>query len=1073
MRWSALALALTLPLLVAATRPTKGTGTTASQGRERVLGILPASVDSNVSFGNPAQFVLLSEEARELGARHLYFPRPITDLASASTATLMQYMTHPVAISISFFRTGGSGLSTSIPAACTTDWTSQACRDAATALIRPFVRTYLQSGDALLIGNEYQDFLDSSAKIAAHTALLLAIQEAVWDEVPGVYVGPVWSYDVTHEATIEAAWDSRFSFLCLNNYGEESDWTVDNPIDDGIAAVAATEAFALTLTNSWGMCETGWPGPMTSGGETAIGSSESEQLTWATALRTYARTSTARWITAFIGADGVLESDGSSDDDDGTGAASSKCWDAAIALGAPDPSATVIDSYICSLGLWEADGTHKDGWYAFWGEDVPAAPPPPPDPQCDDGLDNDGDTDIDFPADAGCADATDDDETDAIPSGITADLAATNIQGTTCVAPCAVHYDATGTTHDTLSRTFHSLNYVVECGIADAGGSPGTWAPTGNTTDLAYGAVGLCFYPVAGNYTMTLTVTAPDGSTDTDTAAVTVTAASSEFAAANEACCVANGATPVAGAAGCPAYASIMVNTSDISTGLGSCDIDNTGGAHRAVYLRGGDTFVSNGLVLYRGDTNPGLITSYGTGQATITNSSGFAFTAGHGWTLHNLAYVPSTDTITGFINRVSNTAINGVTLSSIDASGSLAGLVDANSGGAAGNKNARWAVVNTTYDKTATTAVGSTSVVTFGRFTQGHYVGNTWDMHHLSRNEFVTRSNGFDHGSITNNFMSGAGNSGTCSFSGGACSSATGYTCPLANACTGGGTCTASVCVGGTAPGASCDTCASNTRNPIQVRVDDSTSSDYWIVADNILVSSANNFIRTCVDDECGTGTEEVENGIIERNFMYVGSEEIPLSNPSQIVHLQGGDISVRNNIVDLTGQSVGNVGLVSHAGVSGAATNDDNIHVDNNTLYKGDSQTASVTYVNGAAGCAGCQARGNLFYIPFKTAGSETILGTSFTGSDNARDRLATGDLYTASACPFYGADGACDATCSLSDPPVTTGLEFRTCGTPITGGLTPVDTGFDFSTATDGGPLDDFGHDARTTEDKGAWD
>ncbi|MBI2096885.1 MAG: hypothetical protein HYT40_01890, partial [Candidatus Sungbacteria bacterium] len=39
----------------------------------------------------------------------------------------------------------------------------------------------------------------------------------------------------------------------------------------------------------------------------------------------------------------------------------------------------------------------------------------PPSPQCSDGIDNDGDTKIDFPADPGCTDATDNDETDSPP----------------------------------------------------------------------------------------------------------------------------------------------------------------------------------------------------------------------------------------------------------------------------------------------------------------------------------------------------------------------------------------------------------------------------------------------------------------------------------------------------------------------------------------------------------------------------------------------------------------------------------------------------------------------------------
>jgi len=44
-----------------------------------------------------------------------------------------------------------------------------------------------------------------------------------------------------------------------------------------------------------------------------------------------------------------------------------------------------------------------------------SAPPPPA--ACGDGLDNDGDTKVDFPTDPGCASATDTDETDAPPPG--------------------------------------------------------------------------------------------------------------------------------------------------------------------------------------------------------------------------------------------------------------------------------------------------------------------------------------------------------------------------------------------------------------------------------------------------------------------------------------------------------------------------------------------------------------------------------------------------------------------------------------------------------------------------------
>jgi len=664
---------------------------------------------------------------------------------------------------------------------------------------------------------------------------------------------------------------------------------------------------------------------------------------------------------------------------------------------------------------------------------------------------------------------------------VTASITADEIQGSTCVAPCAVHYDATATDDTDLTREFHSLHYEVECGIADAAETPGTWAPTGNSRDYSYGAVGLCFYTEPGAYTMTLSATAPDGDSDTATDTVTVVAAEDVFDGSNETCCIANGATPSAGANGCPAEATIVADSSgDLDAVLngGACDVGNSTGAKRAVYLRGGDTFTASATIpLERGDTLPGLITSYGTGQATIANTTSYAFTSGHGWTLHNLAYVPANDSTNGFINRPSNTAIDGVTLYDIDATGAVAGLVDANTGGAAGNKNTRWAIVGTTYNKTATTSATGcsgtpcTSLVVFGRFSQGHYKGNDWDINNITRNEFVTRSNGFDHGSITENRMEGAGNSATCSFSGGACSAATGYTCPLLNACTGGGTCTANVCVGGSADGADCDTCASNNRNPIQIRVDDSTPSEYNVVADNILGSNGSNVIRTTVDDEAGTGTVENQHTVFERNFIYIDEEEIPLADPTNMFQVQGGDFTIQSNVLDLTGIPNGGLGVVNAATISGTPTNDNNVHVYNNTIYNATAHTATDTYFAGCSGGTGCEAIGNLFYMPNKS-GSETIAAAGYTtATDNSRDRQASGDNYT--GCPFYGSDDTCDATCTLSAQGSTDALEFITCGTPITGGESPVDTGLDFSAETDGGPVDDFGRDLRTTYDKGAWD
>ena len=74
----------------------------------------------------------------------------------------------------------------------------------------------------------------------------------------------------------------------------------------------------------------------------------------------------------------------------------------------------------------------------------PVAPPPPPQPACSDGIDNDGDGKIDYPADPGCSSATDNDETNPPPS--TATISQTIINGSTIpnITNWQAVYDANG-----------------------------------------------------------------------------------------------------------------------------------------------------------------------------------------------------------------------------------------------------------------------------------------------------------------------------------------------------------------------------------------------------------------------------------------------------------------------------------------------------------------------------------------------------------------------------------------------------------------------------------------------------
>ncbi len=63
----------------------------------------------------------------------------------------------------------------------------------------------------------------------------------------------------------------------------------------------------------------------------------------------------------------------------------------------------------------KAHKAHGDVVGATSQADCPGSTPPPPKAQCEDGLDNDSDTLIDYPSDPGCTSATDNDETNTVP----------------------------------------------------------------------------------------------------------------------------------------------------------------------------------------------------------------------------------------------------------------------------------------------------------------------------------------------------------------------------------------------------------------------------------------------------------------------------------------------------------------------------------------------------------------------------------------------------------------------------------------------------------------------------------
>src|SRR4030095_6387375 len=108
----------------------------------------------------------------------------------------------------------------------------------------------------------------------------------------------------------------------------------------------------------------------------------------------------------------------------------------------------------------------------------------------------------------------------------------------------------------------------------------------------------------------------------------------------------------------------------------------------------------------------------------------------------------------------------------------------------------------------------------------------------------------------------------------------------------------------------------------PIQIRAWAANSSPsplptpaptrWLIIADNrIGQDNAGVVIRTCQTNDCtdSPAAQDVRDMIIERNFLYFTKE--PGRTPSRMPRafwIQGGDVTVRDNIVDLQGIEPGN---------------------------------------------------------------------------------------------------------------------------------------------------------------------
>jgi len=201
-----------------------------------------------------------------------------------------------------------------------------------------------------------------------------------------------------------------------------------------------------------------------------------------------------------------------------------------------------------------------------------------------------------------------------------------------CVAPCAIFFDATRTSHSNNSiDTYHDLYYEWDFGDSEAG----TWENgVGNKNkNRGFGPVTAhVFDPSPGSgtqqYTVELTVRDTLGSPPTSrNVTITVTDPEEAFSG-NKTYCFSTTQDPNTGNwSGCPAGAN-KVKQSNFNTAIGQCENDSTINARRCLF-RKGETFTGTGWGLNK--AGPGLIGAYGTGSnppvLKFTNIGGKSFT--------------------------------------------------------------------------------------------------------------------------------------------------------------------------------------------------------------------------------------------------------------------------------------------------------------------------------------------------------------------------------------------------------------------------------------------------------------
>lgn len=565
-----------------------------------------------------------------------------------------------------------------------------------------------------------------------------------------------------------------------------------------------------------------------------------------------------------------------------------------------------------------------------------------------------------------------------------AQFVATPIQGSVCVAPCAVHFDAIGdgqseTTDPAYPRAFHSLVFQWDFGDPGAG----VWHTSGIPKNGALGAIAGHLYEKPGVYPVRLTVTNPLGESDLAQTSITVTDPNTHFAT-SDTWCFANAGTPGgAGFEACPVASAtrhVVIGAAvaggfELALGPLYC---SAGLAKKRCLFRAGDTFQSSFYVSLSAAAGAGLLSRFGTGpDPRIVGGAGFAVVR-NGWTVSGFdVEVAGTQPLFRIPQQEAR-----VTVARTRGRNLRAQCLVTDTGDAAIHND-----LLGVFELDCQATVAAEQAGFYLRVERALLMGNVVDDGYGG--QFVLRTVHFPHSLIQHNRLMRPKN----------------------------------------AP--------SDVRNVMQLRAwagnangaqigPTPTPTEFVVVSDNVFAQdNAVMVIRTCQSNDCldDPRARDFRDVLFERNFFHYtdGGQQ---GRMQYAFWIQGGDVTIRDNIFDLQGIETGDSSnpdrLVEQAAnlAGSPGLDDDRIHVLNNAVYFDEAFDRPFRFCQSRAAGSGHQCRNNLIVAPnhggdwsaddghFASSNNQFLASNPFVGPVPDQGQSRPSDFRLASDAPIVDA-------------------------------------------------------------------